>query len=446
MMGYDNIHAGVWNSSGRVVDSGMEAGPVVIFNLTDQGQRDVLVLSPFSQFMATSISQRDNILQYGVMGSMLTIPANYTHSMVIYYSTDGVNKAIRDWGSFMQLAYHRNNQHRLDDITINYLGYYTDGGAYYYYNTEGSLNYQQTMLSVHRKLSLPFHYIQLDSWWYYKGLKGGASEWESRPDVFPDGLPFLYRQLENTPLAAHNRYWAVDNVYSDRYAFLLDEVNQMSLPVGNDTFWIDLLGTASRTWGLVMYEQDWLHRQTSEFIPLRTDIELGRQWLLSMGEGADRANVNIQYCSPYPRHALQALVIPRVTQARVSSDYTSHIVRQEDQWDIGVTSMLASALGIAPFKDVFWSSSNEPGSSYHPTPMEPLPDREIVMATLSTGPVGAGDGINYTNVERIMRCCRQDGLILKPDRPITMIDAFIADWAANGGQSQGAIYSTQTTM
>jgi hypothetical protein len=165
-----------------------------------------------------------------------------------------------------------------------------------------------------------------------------------------------------------------------------------------------------------------------------------------MGEGADKANVNIQYCSPFPRHALQALEIPRVTQARVSDDYTTHLIRQEAQWAIGVTSLLADALGMAPFKDTFWSISDEPGSSYKPSAMEPLPVREIVLAVLSTGPVGPGDGVNFTNYERIMKCCRQDGLILKPDRPITMIDYLISDWAQNNGKKQGELYSTQSTM
>ncbi|CAF5095236.1 unnamed protein product, partial [Rotaria sp. Silwood1] len=47
---------------------------------------------------------------------------------------------------------------------------------------------------------------------------------------------------------------------------------------------------------------------------------------------------------------------------------------------------------------------------------------------------------------RIMRCCREDGLILKPDRPITMVDSLIADWAENNGDIQGELYSTQTTI
>ncbi|CAF1461010.1 unnamed protein product [Rotaria sordida] len=116
------------------------------------------------------------------------------------------------------------------------------------------------------------------------------------------------------------------------------------------------------------------------------------------------------------------------------------------QWTIGISSLLSDALDIAPFKDVFWSTTNEPGSAYKPSPMEPLPEREIVIAILSTGPVSPGDAINYTDSKRIMKCCRQDGLILKPDRPITMIDLLISDWSQNNGNKQGELYSTQSTI
>jgi hypothetical protein len=108
--------------------------------------------------------------------------------------------------------------------------------------------------------------------------------------------------------------------------------------------------------------------------------------------------------------------------------------------------MFADAIGLASFKDVFWSTSLQPGAPYKPSPEEVLPEREILIATLSTGPVGLGDAINYTNVQRIMKCCRKDGLILKPDRPLTTINALVSDWAFYDSVSQGELYSTRTTM
>jgi hypothetical protein len=445
MVGDDHKHAGSWNSSSIVVQSGMQGGPIVLFNFTQRGEGDILVLSTFSQFMATSLSQTNNTLEYGVVGSMLSIPANYNHSMIVSYSPRGINEGMREWGQTMQRAYNRTNEHRLNDLTINYLGYYTDGGAYYYYNTEQGKNYEETIVDIVHNISLPFHYIQFDSWWYYKGNGGGVSEWTARPDVFPDGLQALHRRLEKIAFAAHNRFWAYDNVYKQNYSFLLDANNGTALPIGNDSFWIDLF-TQAHDWGLVLYEQDWLNVQTISFLPTRTDIHIGHQWLMSMGEAAEKVGINIQYCMSLPRHILQALQIPRVTNARASTDYSFHLSGKAKQWAIGISSMFADAIGLAPFKDVFWSTSLQPGSSYEQPREEVLPEREILIATLSTGPVGPGDAINYTNVERIMKCCRQDGLILKPDRPVAMINALVSDWALHNSYSQGELYSTRTTM
>jgi hypothetical protein len=450
MVGEADKHAGLWNSSSDVIISAMQGGPVVLFDLAHRGEGDILVLSPLSHFMATSVSQRkrasESVLEYGVMGSMSTIPANYMQSFIVFYSSRGINDGIREWGETMQRAFNRTNQYRLNDLTINYLGYYTDNGGYYYYNTEQGMNYEETIVNAGNQIKLPFHYVQLDSWWYYKGIKDGVSQWRARPDIFPDGLQAVHRRLNNLPLAAHNRYWAYDNVYKQKYAFALDVAGGKALPIGNDTFWVDFFVEA-HSWGLVLYEQDWLNVQTIGFLPTRTNIDLGEQWLTSMGAAAEQVGINIQYCMSLPRHILQAFQIPRVTHARASDDYAVNLKNQsKPQWNMGISSMLADAVGLAPFKDVLWSTSTQPGSPYGSTATEELPDREILIATLSTGPVGPGDAITYTNAERIMKCCRQDGLILKPDRPLTTINEVVADWAINDGIMPGELYSTETTM
>ena len=51
---------------------------------------------------------------------------------------------------------------------------------------------------------------------------------------------------------------------------------------------------------------------------------------------------------PWPRHLLQSVEISAVTQSRVSDDYTPG----NSQWQIGDTTILAHALGLAAFKDV----------------------------------------------------------------------------------------------
>ncbi|CAF0936306.1 unnamed protein product [Rotaria sordida] len=113
--------------------------------------------------------------------------------------------------------------HRLNDLTINYLGYYTDNGAhYYYYNTEKGINYEETIVNVYHQILLPFHYIELNSWWYYKGIQDDFSEWTAPPDIFPNGLQVVHRRLENIPIAVHNHYWSYNTVYKQNYSFAVD--------------------------------------------------------------------------------------------------------------------------------------------------------------------------------------------------------------------------------
>ncbi|CAF0870990.1 unnamed protein product [Rotaria sp. Silwood1] len=446
MMGDLEKHAGIWNSKSRFIKTGISGGPIIIFNSSEYGQHNAIIISSFSQFMSTSLSINKNILEYGYIGSIKSIPINSSYSLIIYYSSNGINQLMEQWGITMQKVFNRTNQYRLNDLTINYLGYYTDNGAYYYYHTLSNMNYEQTIIKIKENLSLPIHYIQLDSWWYYKGLGNGVKEWIARQDIFPDGLKGLNKKLKNFPLLLHNRYWSSDTIYSNKYNFVIDNLNLKSLPLGNDSFWIDLFNKSSKDFNIILYEQDWMNHQTIDFIPIITDFNLGRQWLISMGYAANLFNINIQYSMCLPRHALQALEINRVTQARVSDDYYVHIRRKIDQWNIGISSMLANAIGIAPFKDVFWSTEYQPDAPYKSKAEEILPDREILISTLSTGPVAFGDGINYVDKERIMRCCRQDGLILKPSKPLTMIDLLISDWALHQGIIQGELYSTKTII
>ena len=50
-------------------------------------------------------------------------------------------------------------------------------------------------------------------------------------------------------------------------------------------------------------------------------------------------------------------------------------------------------------------------------------DREALMATLSCAMVGPMDGIELLNATRVMTSCRGDGVVLKPDKPVTTADS-----------------------
>ena len=48
---------------------------------------------------------------------------------------------------------------------------------------------------------------------------------------------------------------------------------------------------------------------------------LGRQWLMQMDKGVHEYGLGLQLCMAWPRHVLQSLEMPSVTQGRGSPDY-----------------------------------------------------------------------------------------------------------------------------
>jgi len=68
---------------------------------------------------------------------------------------------------------------------MRYLGYYTDAGAYYYYNTEPGMNYEKTFDYIRDyadDTNYPIRFAQYDSWFYPHGEGNGLLEWDFRTD------------------------------------------------------------------------------------------------------------------------------------------------------------------------------------------------------------------------------------------------------------------------
>src|SRR5579885_2334334 len=119
--------------------------------------------------------------------------------------------------------------------------------------------------------------------------------------------------------------------------------------------------------GVATYEQDWLDADA------HTDFNLydPNAFLDNMAAALAQRNLTIQYCMAAPRHLLQSLKYGNTTTARVSFD-----VFTPERWTHFLyTSRLASSLGIWPFTDVFRSADSD----------------DLLLATLSAGPVGIGD-------------------------------------------------------
>ena len=94
---------------------------------------------------------------------------------------------------------------------------------------------------------------------------------------------------------------------------------------------------------------------------------------------------------------------------------------------IGANGQLISAYGVRPMKDVLWSISVQPNP--YRDHNKPIVGRlniehDLIVATLSTGPVGIGDSVGHSNRSFLLPCMRADGVILKPTKPALRLDRF----------------------
>ena len=109
---------------------GGEGGPLVLF---DKRGRMAVTLSPFSSFMSTSLAaSSDNIAQFGVVGSMQSVPVGHMVTTIAIFGDDGVTNTVLAWGDALLAQYGKKRQAAWEEHTTRYLGYATDNGAYYY--------------------------------------------------------------------------------------------------------------------------------------------------------------------------------------------------------------------------------------------------------------------------------------------------------------------------
>ena len=70
-------------------------------------------------------------------GLVKSLPdSGYDMETIISYGDVGFYESIQKWGLELRTKHKKSLKRRESDDTVNYLGYWTDNGAFYYYNTE----------------------------------------------------------------------------------------------------------------------------------------------------------------------------------------------------------------------------------------------------------------------------------------------------------------------
>ena len=391
---------------------------------------NLFVLTSMNNFLISYVHQdkKTNNISGCLNGELESIPEAYSQKFLLYFGK-GINNSFKVVGDILLKSLNGKRKSPYDCECVKYLGYWTNNGACYYYRPESGLNYTETMVKLNEYIEsegIPIKYIQLDSWWYKKAssvlyralyfLKvNGCYLWEPREEVFPEGMKYIQEKVKK-PFVCHARWFDGTSPYVKKYNFELnDAFFQWSLPDSQE-FWDNLMAE-SKAWGLTTYEQDWLNNQYNNFKSCRSDVERGRRWLYQMAKAAEKKGITVQYCMANPGMIMHSMEFTSVTHARTSNDYNSRMPKTFYFPCFTQSNMLLNMVGIWPFKDNF-ASTTGPNIFYR----EKFPIIETLLSSLSGGVIGPSDKIGYINKDLLMKTCRSDGILLKPDRAITPID------------------------
>ena len=397
------------------------------------------VLSAGSDFLVAQMhGDGKTLLASGLNPTLADLPAGFTHTSWLAVGS-GVEATAHAWGNAITTLSGKPRPTDDADLLVKYLGYWTDNGAYYYYNYDQAKGYAGTILAVAKQYQaekIPIHYMQLDSWWYPKtqvspgggapgGLKkanlpnetwnayGGTLEYSAAPELFPQGLPAFQKQI-GLPLVVHARWIDRTSPYHANY--------KISGVAPVDPRWWNDRADYLKSSGVITYEQDWLNEIYKNSPQMASTLDAGPAFADNMARATKAHGQTMQYCMPLPRFFLQGTHYNNLTTIRTSNDRFNR-----GNWnDFLYTSILADSLHVRPWTDVFMSTEMS----------------NLTIAVLSSGPVGTGDALGTESRPNLLRAVREDGVIVKPDAPLLPTDSsMIADGSS---LHQPLLASTET--
>src|SRR5581483_9817643 len=228
-------------------------------------------------------------------------------------------------------------------------------------------------------------------------------------DVVPEGIASLRAALGDPPLVTHCRHLAASSPYVGEFECWVD--GDRAHPTGSDLYerWLD----QAQAWGVETFEHDWLVECFLGVRGLRAEPGRARAWQEGVDAAAAARGITLQWCMATPADMLQTVTTRAVTSVRTSGDH-GYLIGPGELWTwFLTTNVLARALDLRPYKDVFLSDRAR--AAHHS-------EVEALLAALSTGPVGIGDAVRRADRDLVLRTCRADGVIVRPDVAVAAHD------------------------
>lgn len=245
------------------------------------------------------------------------------------------------------------------------------------------------------------------------------------------------------PIPAESRRF-----FDDIFDYALQKAETRMAPGSNPWPGVWVPPAVQQGWqdaNFVAYETDFFWNMMSTTPEIRNEFGAGQLFLESMHASAAARNLTVQLCAGNGADLLKSLTLPTMTQARSSIDYD--IARDGDptnngahNWAAADTGWIFGALRMGQSKDNFWSSHRNLSSLGYgqDSPYNGM-DAELhaVVSVLSAGVVGLGDWLGMVNATLLARTAREDGITLRPDRPMAPTDAMFGALTGAARQMPG---------
>lgn len=436
---------------------------------------ECIMLAPVDSFHDQVLSIVDTEdgpreLQWGWSGDLDCVPTGFCTTLAII-TRRSPRELIKTWGALVRDHAKRqgvivNNRGRYDDVSVGKLSMWTDNGASYWYRTEKGMDLPSTLEATLDSLddkNIPVACVELDSWFYRHEITRkvadvgypnvvpptGMLRWEPREDVLgKESIKGLRKRLGNRPLILHSRHISSQSGYRSDSSF------------SGETWWVDKdrahpAGPAlferwmqqAYDWGATTFEQDWLVEIYLGVRDLRAYPGRVETWQKQLDRCAKERNISLIWCMGTPADMAHAASLQQIVAMRSCDDY--RYAKDPSllwRWHL-TTSCLIRSLGLLPFKDVFMSHTNN--RTLPDIDGDPNALLEACLSALSAGPVGIGDRLGKTNADVVLKTCRSDGVLIKPDVPLAALDRSLRNpsgllWADTNCQAWRYVTAIRT--
>jgi hypothetical protein len=391
---------------------------------------DAFIISAATNYtLSTILTNGVAAISCGINSGISQLPSGFTHRFILT-AQNGINNIYSTWGNALLALAGKTPPANDATVELNKLGYWTDNGAAYYpYYNGTSAGITNTLVSVKNEFAgkgIPISYMQMDSWWYEKGASAvwndpnnGFYLYVADPALFGSGGLAAFQQKLGLPLILHNRWVFTNSPYLTVSNYTASGTNSGSGVIIDPRFWTNLMGLV-KSYGAITYEQDWLNYRGVPAMNL-TDPPA---YLNNMASAAAANGINLQYCMVQGRDYLQGTLYTNLMTIRTSEDRFDTTRWAENLYG----SRFAQAMGIWPWTDVYMSTET----------------RNLLISTLSAGPVGTGDALGTVNATNLLKSVRPDGVIVKPDVPLVPVDdAYVNDALGFGQPMVATTYTDQ---